>query len=168
MFSWLTKQLLGDDTRDWPASQTGPLVLDLSARSLNNVKIGEPADRLRAFGRPAGKQPRRDRRFRYPARGVQIDIDPAGKVDEFHIFLASVGHEPDMRPNRCSIVLHGKSVDLAPGSKLADITAALPVTPKTETDDDEIIAKISVGPFDCDLTCDGAGVIEFIDFYDGR
>ena len=59
-----------DETRDWPSATARTIKLDLRAPSLDGVRIGDPFERLRAFGRPQGRRPSRYRSCLFPALGL--------------------------------------------------------------------------------------------------
>ena len=167
MFSWLTEQFLGDDTRHWPEHRRTPLTLDLSRQALNGVRLGEPVDRLRNFGRPDNQRPRRAGYFSYPASGFSVIVDNGARVHEFAVALVTDPTEPRLTPAASlSLILGSRSVEIRPGSQLAEVVDQLAVRGDTEHRFTEGLrtAEFEVADCRCEFECGADGSIGWIDF----
>jgi hypothetical protein len=64
-----------DESSQWEPSHKIPLWFDIQTESLNNIRISEPAENLRAFGRPDNKSPFKTGRFEYYQLGFEAETE---------------------------------------------------------------------------------------------
>jgi len=168
MFSWLTNLFRPDETRDWPDVRSVPLTLDLSKQALNGIRIGDPADRLKLLGRPKFGKTNDLRYYDYPTLGVQACATPEGVVS-FGVAIGDV--EPSIPPaESLTLVYQGRSITIKRATRLAEVVAALGVTPKEERDEDdsEIIASFPTGGgAECSIECAPDGKVLWVELTKG-
>lgn len=175
MIAWLTERVLGDDTRRWPANVPALLTLDLTRQTLGKVRLGDPADRLEAFGRPANPRPRRTRFFDHRPAGFSVVLDEQDRVREFTVAIGPDPLDPAVRPvSSLTLVLGARSAELRAGVRLDDVFARLGVRPKQrrsdegaepgeEDDDPTISAEFDVGTGTCEFEASADGAVRWVD-----
>jgi hypothetical protein len=167
MLSSLLSILLGDETRHWPAPQARPLTMDVARQSLNGVKLGDPADRVREFGRPRDRRPITAGMFMYPAQGVAVFLDKAGRVMSAGVAIdrspeIPQGFEP---APALTLVLNGRSLVVKAGTTLDELTSRLGVSPKIDRDEEEILANLVVGPAGLEIEAELDGRVRWVNLY---
>lgn len=162
MFGWLTRWFRNDDpTLDWPEPRPATLTLDLGRQTLNGVRIGEPAERLRLFGRPRFSRNGDYQYFDYPTLGVQCVADAKGIVS-FGVAIENV--EPSIPPAQSLVVqMNGGGMTVRRGGRLAELSRSLGVKPTEDRDEDEINATFSAGSCDCAIECGADGSIRWVE-----
>lgn len=163
MVSWLTNLFRPEETRDWPDVRPAPLTLDLSRQSLNNVRLGDPADRLKLIGRPKFGKTGDVRYYDYPTLGMQACASPGGIVS-FGVAIGDV--EPSIPPAQSlTLMYRGRSITIKRATRLSEVATALGVTPKEDRgeDDDEIMASFPAGDAECSIECAADGKVLWVE-----
>jgi hypothetical protein len=76
-----------DESSNWESSYKISLQLNFQTESLNNIRIGDPLEKLRAFGRPDNSHALKKGRFEYYQLGLEVEGE-GGKIINF-VFMVN-------------------------------------------------------------------------------
>ena len=125
-----------DESSNWQPSYKIPLWFNCQTASLNNVKIGDSAENLRAFGRPNNKLPFKDEKFEYYQLGFDVETEN-GKISNF-CFMFNGTPEPTFANCELSLTTNnGGQLSLNRYTKIDYIEQILGVAPNKNFDEDE-------------------------------
>jgi hypothetical protein len=135
-----------DESSSWEASYKIPLQLNFQTESLNNIRIGDPLEKLRAFGRPDNGQPFKQGRFEYYLLGLEVEGEH-GRIINFmfmvnpqkdrvtkHFLYTRIEESPSEFAN-CELTLipaNGRRLNINRSTKLKDVEQTLGVAPEKE------------------------------------
>jgi hypothetical protein len=132
-------RVLEKDPADaWPEAGVRGLVLAFDDGSLNGVRLGQPAERLRIFGRPDNRRPSRSGRYIFRRLGLVVETEK-GSVD-YLAFVVEDLERLGLEPCRVTLELAGGArLHLGPGAVQREIVAALGEPEERDEDAEERI-----------------------------
>lgn len=136
MFKFLSNLFYKDETSNWEAVRKVPLRLNLSTESLNDVRIGDPAEKLRVFGRPDNLHPFRAARFEYQFLGFDVEIEN-GKIINFGFKFNEMFQQNFIGCELNITFLNGGQITVNRFTKRADIEQILGESSNKGFDKDE-------------------------------
>jgi hypothetical protein len=136
MFNFFSNLFYRDESSNWDAVRKVPLRLNLSAESLNDVRIGDSPEKLRVFGRPDNSRPFKTGRFDYYFLGFDVEIEN-GKIINFS-FKFNEMYQPDFVGCELNITLiNGGQITANRFTKRQDVEQILGESPNKAFDKDE-------------------------------
>ena len=124
-----------DESSNWAPSYKIPLWLNLQTESLNNVRIGDPLEKLQVFGRPDNSRPFKKGRFEYH----QLGFEAEGENGRIINFCFMVGDNQAKFAN-CELTLttyNGRQLSINRFTTLKEVEQILGAAPEKEFDEDE-------------------------------
>ena len=143
-----------DESSQWKPSYKIPLWFDIQTESLNNIRIGDAAEKLRAFGRPANKRPFKTGRFEYHLLGFEVETEN-NRIINFCFMVndqsfSGGGITYRARYANCELTItlaNGRQLKIDRMTRIADVEEILGVSPNKDFDDE-------------DGKCDGSSYVE--------
>jgi len=162
IFDFLSK----DPTKTWGDASRRRLTLDLSRGSLNNIKLDDPVDRLRPWGKPDNENAHKDGWFMYKESGLIVGADNQ-KIESFGMIVNQCPHYESFFKADLTIT-HLLSGDIpVHGGMLGEhlIDKLNLQVHESDVDDVEIIDYANIAQYTIEIESFADGRIKRVNFY---
>ena len=147
-----------DPVKKWIKNEPFSPKLNLKDLSLNNIKIGDPWEKLEKLGRPDNSNPLKNQSFQYYSSGCTVEIYE-GKVDAFSIAVSGEQYD-NLIPTKSSLLCDdGELIAINEKSKISTLQPHLGEELEKEVDDEEINFCYETEKALLELDCSLNGII---------
>lgn len=162
IFDFLSK----DPTKTWGAASRRRLTLDLSRGALNKLRLDDPVDSLRMYGKPDNEKAYKDGWFMYKESGLIVGVDNT-KVESFEVIVSKYPHYESFSKADLTIT-HPLSGDISVSSDMlrGHLIGKLNLhVDETDADDVEIIDYANIAQYTIEIVSFSDERIKRINYY---